>query len=218
MIAAARLKERMDSAGLNQTELARRVGVTQTSIYKLVSGNAHGSKHLHLIARVLGTTPAYLSGETDDPTEGALPAPTTADIAEHLELVEVASIDASYGMGGTFIGPHVDEKILHFPRAFIESITTSPPALLTWARGRGDSMFPTIGDGDLVLIDRSNRDPREQDALWALTVGDLAMIKRLRIRGAKVTILSDNDRVPPDEAHADEVNIVGRVVFVGRRV
>jgi phage repressor protein C with HTH and peptisase S24 domain len=109
------------------------------------------------------------------------------------------------------------KNLLHFPRAFIESITLSPPSSLTWSRGRGDSIAPTISDNDLVLIDRSQRTLREQDAIWALTIGDMAMVKRLRVRGEKVTILSDNDRVPPDDAHPDEVNIVGRVIFIGRR-
>ena len=30
-------------------------------------------------------------------------------------------------------------------------------------------------------------------------------------------ILSDAQHVPPDEAHVDEVNIIGRVIFIGRR-
>lgn len=53
--------------GLSQSELARRVGVRQPTIFKVVSGSSSQSKHLHRIARELGTTPAYLSGETDDP-------------------------------------------------------------------------------------------------------------------------------------------------------
>ena len=78
-------------------------------------------------------------------------------------------------------------------------------------------MYPTIGTGDLVLIDRSERTVREPDLIWALTVGEMAMVKRLRVRGEKVMILSDAQHVPPDEAHVDEVNIIGRVIFIGRR-
>lgn len=61
--------------GLTQAELARRVGVAQPTIYGLVHSNKVGSKHLHRIARELATTPAYLSGETDDPDEDAPRAP-----------------------------------------------------------------------------------------------------------------------------------------------
>ena len=65
------LKER----GLSQSELARRVGLRQSTINYLVNGRSRGSKHLHVIARELGTTAAYLAGETDDPDAGAAPAP-----------------------------------------------------------------------------------------------------------------------------------------------
>jgi hypothetical protein len=37
--------------------------------------------------------------------------------------------------------------------------------------------------------------------MWAFTIGNMAMIKRLRIPGDKVTILSDNSEVPADTAH-----------------
>ena len=58
----------MEELAISQSELARRVGVSQTTIYKLVSGDGYGSKYLHRIARELNTTAAYLSGETDDPS------------------------------------------------------------------------------------------------------------------------------------------------------
>lgn len=67
MLESSRLKLRMEELAISQSELARRVGVSQTTIYKLVSGDGYGSKYLHKIARELSTTAAYLSGETDDP-------------------------------------------------------------------------------------------------------------------------------------------------------
>lgn len=145
-------------------------------------------------------------------------APVAPSPSNDTNLVPIASIDLAYGMGGTFTDLHVEEQVMQFPRPWVESITHTPPALLTWARGRGDSMSPTINDNDLVLFDRSQKRVLEQDAIWALTVGDIGMIKRLRIRGGEVHILSDNERVPPDTALPEEVNIIGRVVFIGRRI
>lgn len=90
MIDARRLKKRMEECGLSQAELARRVGVAQTSIFKLVSGRSYSSRHLHLIARELQTTPAYLTGETDDPTsdapDEALSSQDREDVALLLKL------------------------------------------------------------------------------------------------------------------------------------
>lgn len=218
MIIGERLQERIKAAGLNQSELARRVGINQSTVNALVKGDARTSSHLHRIARELGTSPAYLEGETNDPSPGASPAPTSEQVADMFDLVPVASIDMAYGMGATFADGAVNVEVMHFPRKWLEAMTATPAALLTWAQGRGNSMSPTIEDGDIVLIDRSDRSIHDQDAIWAFTIGDMGMMKRLRIRGEKVTILSDNDRVPPDYAHPDEMHIVGRVSHIIRRL
>ncbi|WP_026326080.1 S24 family peptidase [Sphingomonas sp. Mn802worker] len=138
-------------------------------------------------------------------------------MAQLLDLVPVASIDLAYGMGATFADDPVNVDLMYFPSQWLEALTSTPAASLTWARGRGDSMSPTINDHDIVLIDRSDRSVRDQDAIWAFTIGGMAMMKRLRIRGDKVTILSDNDKVPPDYAHPDELNVVGKVSHIVRR-
>lgn len=71
MIVGARILERMELVGISQAELARRVGMKQPSIFNLIHKGKKGSTKLHLIARELGTTPAYLTGETDDPESTA---------------------------------------------------------------------------------------------------------------------------------------------------
>lgn len=76
----------MDAAGLSQAELARRVGMAQPSIFQLIKRGKKGSTKLHVIARELGTTPAYLSGETDDPHADAPPPPLLD--ADERDLVE----------------------------------------------------------------------------------------------------------------------------------
>lgn len=215
-IVPQRLAEVMKAKGIGQSDLARRVGVQQGTISKIINGSTSNSRYLLHIARELETTPAYLEGEIEDPGVDAHQPPrrSTADTPD---MVELQQIDFAYGMGATYADGHVDVQLLHFPRVWIEAITTSAPAMLTWASGRGDSMAPTIHDGDLVLLDRSQRQVVEQDALWAYTVGDFGAIKRLRMKGNRIVILSDNPSVPPDEELAEEVNIVARVIFIGRR-
>ena len=60
-----RVQTLMAEQGLSQAELARRVGLSQPAIFALIHKNKTGSKSLHRIARELGTTPAFLNGETD---------------------------------------------------------------------------------------------------------------------------------------------------------
>ncbi|MES2339576.1 MAG: S24 family peptidase [Pseudomonadota bacterium] len=212
-----RILSRLTDLGLSQSELGRRAGVTQGTIAHLISGRSTGTKHLLALARELRTTPAFLLSETDDPNEGVSPPPSEREIAEHFDLVEISEIDVAYGMGESFIDDHVELQIHHFPRLWVESITSSPPSALTIARGRGDSMDPTIRDRDMVIFDRSRRVLDEADAIWVLTVQGMGMIKRLRQRGSNVVIQSDNDRVSDEVVLADDVTLIGRVVFIGRR-
>lgn len=134
------------------------------------------------------------------------------------DLVPIESIDLQYGLGATFTDQHVEVEVLQFPRQWVESFTRTPSNLLTFARGRGDSMMPTIHSNDMVLIDRSQRTIAERDAIWAFTIGDIGGIKRLRPVGDRVVILSDNPSVPPDEAMAEEIRIVGRVITIIRNI
>lgn len=83
MINVPRLSERIEASGLSYSAIARAVGVRQPTISRLASGEQRTTAHLHRLARVLATTPSYLTGDTDDASADALPpAPTpTAQVA-----------------------------------------------------------------------------------------------------------------------------------------
>ena len=220
MIVMERLAARMRHLGFSQAELARRVGISQQAVGKLVNGSSRSTPNIGKTAQVLETTPAYLVGQVEDPQEGAMLLPTDDVIADQLDLVTIDEIDLAFGLGETFTDQiPVEITPRRFPRAWLAGLTDAPPSLLVFARGRGDSMMPTLLDGDIVLIDKSQTDFRQQDVLWALTMGDAAMIKRLRVRpSGRIAILSDNATVPQDEVDSSDIRIVGRVVFIGRRM
>jgi phage repressor protein C with HTH and peptisase S24 domain len=220
MIVMERLAARMRHLGFSQAELARRVGISQQAIGKLVNGSSRSTPNIGKIAQVLETTPAYLVGQVEDPHEGAMLLPTDEVIADQLDLVAIDEIDLAFGMGETYTDQlPIEITSRHFPRAWLSAMTDAPPSMLVFARGRGDSMMPTLIDGDIILIDKSQTDFRQQDVLWALTMGDAAMIKRLRVRpSGRIAILSDNATVPQDEVERNDIRIVGRVIFIGRQM
>lgn len=132
------------------------------------------------------------------------------------DVVEIDQIDLRYGLGGAFVDENaIESEPRSFSRAWLRSVTDSPPSSLFWATGRGNSMAPTIEDGEIVLGDRSQTTPRDDDLIWACVLGEIGMIKRLRVRADHVKILSDNPLVPDDVAHPDDnLRIVGRIVVV----
>jgi len=219
MTVGERIAKLRADLGLSQSELARRANVSQATIAKLEKGFTSGSSHLHRIARELRTTPEYLTGETDDPAEGALPAPTPALLSEQLGVVEIKEIDLTYGMGACYLDVPVTTESRHFSLAWVRLYTNSSPDKLFFARGIGDSMAPTLLDSDMVLIDTAQQTPRMGDQIWAIAYGQVGMIKRLRpMPDGSVKILSDNDRVPPEIAVDGEMHIIGRVVAVIRKL
>lgn len=213
-----RIRKRLEVLGISQAELARRVGVAQPTIAKLIAGTSRGSSHLHLIARELRTTPEYLTGATEDPAEGALPAPTASMVADQLDAVMIKEVDIAFGMGGTYLDTPVAERMIPFARNWLRNFTDAPPEMLAFARGKGDSMMPTILDGDICLIDLSRRRLNEQDAIWAVAYGEIGMLKRLRaMPDGTVKIMSDNQSVRVETATDGELHLIGRVCGVIRK-
>lgn len=214
-----RIEDRLEAAEISQSELARRVGTRQSTINSLIHGKSQSSSYLHKIARELRTTVEYLTGETDDPsiealTDRRLPydygGPSRRD---NEDLVEIAEIDARYGLGETDISGPIASEMRTFSRGWLQTITRTAPEYLFWAITQGDSMEPTIRSGELVLIDRSQDTLRERDQIWACTVSDFGAIKRLRpMSDGSVAILSDNPNVPEDRAFDEELFIIGRVI------
>lgn len=128
-------------------------------------------------------------------------------------------LELGYGMGGTFLDDnHMGEQVEDFPESFIRKFTPTPAHLLAWADGIGDSMYPTISDRDLLLIDRSNTSINMNDQIWALASGNIGMVKRVRMADGRVNLMSDNPHVSDYAAGEDELSVIGRVVAVVRRI
>lgn len=216
-----RIEERMIKLGISQSELARRVGVSQPTINALIKGDSAGSKHLHRIAAELETSPAYLAGETDDDAPTTV-APSALDaLADKFDLTVVPELELGYSMGGgaTIFSDYEQRGVVPFQRSWLRGLMRGSFDQLFVARGVGDSMQPTLLDGDLVLIDASQRDIRQQDRIWAVSYGDLGMIKRVRrLPGGTYQLLSDNPAVPPVACNDEEMHVVGRVIWIGRRM
>lgn len=215
-----RIVERLEYLGISQSELARQVGVAQSTINNIITKHRRSTPHLIAISRALRTSPEYLTGDSDIPDSARVVVTQPAMVDEDDDTVEVAALDVSYGMGGTFIEEHlVNVEKVKFSRSWLRQYTDAPPELLFVANGIGDSMWPTIHDTDGVVVDRSDRVPRMVDKIWAMSFGEIGMIKRLRPRpDGTMTILSDNPQVPDDRATDGELNVIGRVVAIVRKV
>lgn len=225
MILGARIRERIDAVGTTQAKLARAIGVSPQAVSKMVLGDTNETAKLYQIARHLRTTPEYLTGESDDPEEGAALAERRLgsrglDPDEHdlSGIVWIKEADLVLGLGGAFLEVHVEETPIPFPAHWLRQFSDSPPEMLRFIRGKGTSMEPTIRDGDICLLDLGRNRLDEQDELWACAYGDIGMIKRLRaLPDGSVKISSDNDRVRDEVATDGDLHIIARCCGVFRK-
>ena len=134
-------------------------------------------------------------------------------------LVPKFEVQASAG-GGIDNGAlaHGPSEMIAFREDWLRSLGVNPrfaQALVA----RGDSMEPTIRDGDLLLVDRAI-DRVVDEGIYVVTVAGLVLVKRLQMRRDGTLVLrSDNGRyedevVPPGEL--DTIVIEGRVRWIAR--
>lgn len=160
-----------------------------------------------LLARYFGVEEALLGGPAEAAGSGLTPVP-------RLDLGASAGAGAADG----------DERAaghIAFDPAWLRRIARGAPEQLSIIRVAGDSMAPTLADGDDILVDRGDGAARLRDGIYVLRIDDALVVKRLALNPAarRLSIRSDNPAYPgwPDCDPA-QVDIVGRVVWAGRRI
>lgn len=143
-----------------------------------------------------------------------------AKAAKEMGLALIPQLELGYSMGGgSIFNDYRHTGVVPFNRDWLRGMMRGALADLFVARGSGDSMTPTLLDGDVVLVDTSQQRIEQQDRIWALSYGELGMIKRVRrLPGGTYRLLSDNPAVPPIDAADGEMHVVGRVVWIGRQM
>ncbi len=153
----------------------------------------------------------------------------------HLPGVDVADGSYEYGMGELrefFSPPQAKAKPGENGQELdVASKTSSYAFKLAWLKNvgqlgqmkflrfTGDSMLPTLLNNDMLLIDESQRDVLE-GKIYALRMDQDIVVKRVAKKPGKLVLISDNrelyEPLEIDVILQDNVQIIGRVVWVGR--
>lgn len=163
-----------------------------------------------LLARYLGVDESLLGG------------PLVAPVAGDLISVPRLAVEASAGPGAL---ANREETISRFgfDARWLRSVASSPQNVSAIAV-RGESMFPTLSEGDEILVDRGDAADRLRDGIYVLRVEDALLVKRIALNpaglgGRRLSIRSDNPAYPDwEECDPAAVEIIGRVIWVGRRM
>jgi phage repressor protein C with HTH and peptisase S24 domain len=82
-------------------------------------------------------------------------------------------------------------------------------------------LIPTLSEGDLILIDMSYQGVKD-NAVYVLQLNGVLLVKRIQHKlDGSVIVKSDNIIYEPERIGSeavDTLNVIGRVVWCGRRM
>ena len=201
--------------------------------------NEHGEDFAGL-SRLLGKNPAYIQQYIRRGTPRRLREEERAKLARYFGVSESvlggperepgdttglvtvmrSPVRASAGPGA-IPGAEAAKPYFAFDESWLKALTGASAGDLSMIRVEGDSMAPTLNDGDDILLDRGDAGDRLRDGIYVIRVDDALLVKRLAIHplGRRVTVQSDNPAYPdwPD-CGLDDLHCIGRVIWAGRKV
>lgn len=204
------VRELVQWAGTNVNQVAKRIGVANTTLNRFAKGNATSRLHRDTLAKLRSAYPDFPGFEV------AADLPPNYNNPEYL-AVDILPSYAGMGGGGNGDGDHGQALI---PRSLIEDELRAKPSDMLLIEARGASMEPDFLHGDQILIDKRDRNPVQPGA-FALWDGDgyvVKLIERIPQQPGRLRIFSANGRYSAYDVDADQVTIMGRPVWFGRRL
>lgn len=191
-----------------QVHLAEALGISQDKVNKSIKGTRQwqGDEVLKLQA---------LMGDHGDSTL----VPEQPPGGRENRYVDIAVLPSYAGMGGGGTGEG-EQAVAKLPRELIEEQLHGRPGDFELIDVRGDSMMPDFQNGDQILIDKRDRDPRQPGpfALWDDDGYVVKLVERVPGKRGFYRIFSANARYSEYEIEETETTIRGRPVWFARRL
>ncbi|MHA6719834.1 S24 family peptidase [Sphingomonas sp. RS6] len=193
----------MAAQGATLAELSRVIGRNPAYLQQYVTRGSPrelAERDRHRLAAYLGIDDAALGG----------PTPAEPKAISRLD------IGASAGPGA-LAGDGAQRPALRFPTALLRQIGVRAESA-SMIRVTGDSMMPTLADGDEILVDGDRRRVDARGGIFVVRLGDELVVKRLRAAVGGVELVSDNPAYPPRFVRAGAFEVIGRVAWLGRAI
>jgi phage repressor protein C with HTH and peptisase S24 domain len=235
MSIGSRIKQARKHSGLTQAQLASKTGLNQSTISDLEVGKSHGSSFVASMAAALGVDPLWLESgkgqmlqsvvistpEDDHLTSGSpfLRDQIPVKIREESSLVQVKLVKLKLQAGYTGFQTQVepeDDSFQGIPLSVVDELHLNVASLLA-VRIRGQSMEPMIFEGDIVVLDTSDRKPVSREC-FAVNWDGEACVKMLVKRNVEWYLHSVNPDFPPVNVRSGQCDIIGRVVYQPGRI
>ena len=213
---ALRLKK-----GATLSDIARSLGVTPQSVQQWESGRHDPrGKRVSQLAKYFGVSEAYLlygSAEVKE-TSVAYPESLSSD------FINIPFYDATFAAGAGSHNGDLDfvSEVMPYPKSRLDDLQV-PYECAHIVKVKGDSMEPTLVDGDIILLNSNATSPTSGKIYTFDFDGDLRVKRFTKRLDGSWLITSDN---PDKNIYRDEVlsshnigqlRIIGQVVTIVER-
>ncbi|MBK5647115.1 S24 family peptidase [Acinetobacter johnsonii] len=200
-----RIAQRMKELGLQHKDLVAATGASKGTVTNWISGvNTPTNERLIKLAQALKTTSSWLLTGNSSP-EFAQVEPWDSNTPLDDDEVEIPFFkDFSFACGGGSISEAIanETRKLRMSKATLRNLSITKENAVA-ATAMGDSMSPTIKDGDTIHLDLGRKNIKD-GKIFAICIGGLFYCKRLyNLPLGGVRIVSDNSTEFP-ELHLSE--------------
>lgn len=145
---------------------------------------------------------------------------TSSGLPSDFRLIPRLDVQAAAG-AGALIEHENHQEMVAFRADWLRRRGINP-LFANVLTARGDSMEPTIRDGDILLVDTSI-DRVVDNAIYVVVFDGRTLVKRVQLRrDGSVVLKSDNSAIFDEEAvpaaEVPSLNIAGRVKWYGRSI
>lgn len=199
-------------------EIAESIGYKQSAFSQRLNGtmalNAESAaRFAKLIGKPVSAFSPHLAAQIEEQAEAINAAPRRAAAGPGKVLVRrIVGAHLSAG-SGEVIYDFEEVADRSFDRAWMQERGLQSEHCVLWPT-RGDSMYPTIEHGELVLVNLREREPLDRKVFVLITEDGLRLKRLIRRSDNTWEIRSDNEdkRLYPTEPYVEgAVAIMGRV-------
>lgn len=187
----------MQEQNISQTELSRITGITQSSISDWIRGKYLPKQDkVDILAKALGTTPAYLMGWEDSPTDNMIPKYSNIYPIKTKRFPLLGEIAC-----GEPIFANEDRE------SYVEASTDIHADFCL--KAHGDSMINArIQDGDIVFI--RSQPMVENGEIAAVIINDTATLKRVFFypKKSQLILQAENPAYAPIIYTGEDINTI----------
>lgn len=192
MTTGERIKQLRKKHNLTQEELGAKIGVKKAAIQKYEKGTVKNIKRDSLIAlaKYLDTTPEYLLGWEDTPSNALL-----TDESEFVMIPIIGRVAAG-------LSCFAETNITDYEPVQKNNITSGEQ--YAFLRVVGDSMYPMFMEGDLVLVRCQTSVDSGSYAVVTID-GEDGVVKKIVYGSDFIELQSINPMYPPRRFEGEEV-------------